>query len=724
MSYITTNWQNSPSTNTPINAANLNHMEQGIYDATNAAAEANSKADANKAQLNALQAREEAATAADMTNTSKVYIYTGSEAGYTFGDWYYYNGSAWVSGGAYNSTAVNTDTTLSLQDVPADAKATGNAINTLDKATIKQNGSYISDTSTYSSYDDLPVGKIFFVSGNSGLTNMPQPSTRFLVMTYSYNGLSSSYKGQIALGDRVSYSRIMVNNTWSQWNRNFNYVTTVTSDFDNYRDGGMYHFADVSGIAHAPASSGGGSLIVFCAAVNSTGTGYITQIAQIGDRLWHRTLTQGSWTEWEIFVTNAMLTHNAANLTEIGKITYQYPFYAIRKEQNILYLGLSNYLFKYDISNPFAPTRTASVNFTGCIENGYYTTAQKTIKITNICANDDYLFCSLRYPTDGLTDMLGADAQGKNFGGLLVIDKATMSIVRTISLPNKCCWVDVKELNDTEVLVLTRMHHGFYVYDVADVLNTETTPQPVFAYDRTLISTAYVGVNDNGAYENAIDNMLEYQSAFLWVDNGNLYCSFGLYRGGVSTWDFTDVLNGNATEITHYDFNDVPAFCSNRTRKDINGTSHTFAYSNYCTYNATVYKGEIVGAFASAYSSIHGQAGDKSGIVYANGLDASDARIASLPLSLIPPNTGIYNGSDVGPTSAVVYHNSAIVNVGCYGLAVFYKGDDGKYVFEKNVPLDNDGTVNTFICIEDNWICTTAALSGHIASCDMILAGF
>lgn len=37
----------------------------------------------------------------NMTDTSKIYLYTGSETGYNNGDWYYYNGSSWVSGGEY-----------------------------------------------------------------------------------------------------------------------------------------------------------------------------------------------------------------------------------------------------------------------------------------------------------------------------------------------------------------------------------------------------------------------------------------------------------------------------------------------------------------------------------------------------------------------------------------------------------------------------------------------
>lgn len=67
-------------------------------------------------------------TAAEMTDTNKIYVYVGSESGYVNGNWYYYDGSKWVSGGVYNSQGFETDKTLMISDAPADAKAVGDKI--------------------------------------------------------------------------------------------------------------------------------------------------------------------------------------------------------------------------------------------------------------------------------------------------------------------------------------------------------------------------------------------------------------------------------------------------------------------------------------------------------------------------------------------------------------------------------------------------------------------
>jgi len=68
-----------------------------------------------------------AATAAAMTDHNRVYVYVGSETGYTAGNWYYWSGSAWTSGGVYNAIALQTDKTLSVSDEAADGKVVGDA---------------------------------------------------------------------------------------------------------------------------------------------------------------------------------------------------------------------------------------------------------------------------------------------------------------------------------------------------------------------------------------------------------------------------------------------------------------------------------------------------------------------------------------------------------------------------------------------------------------------
>lgn len=46
-----------------------------------------------------------ASTASAMTDTSRIYVYVGSQSGYNNGHWYYHNGTAWADGGVYNSIA-------------------------------------------------------------------------------------------------------------------------------------------------------------------------------------------------------------------------------------------------------------------------------------------------------------------------------------------------------------------------------------------------------------------------------------------------------------------------------------------------------------------------------------------------------------------------------------------------------------------------------------------
>ena len=109
-------------------------------------------------------------TAADMVDTTKIYVYTGSESGYTAGHWYYYDGAQWVDGGVYNSgTADNQMSTSSTN--PVQNKVVTAYINDFkDDVDIHRN--LLSDgifgtTQTYSIGKDGSVTQILYKSNNT-----------------------------------------------------------------------------------------------------------------------------------------------------------------------------------------------------------------------------------------------------------------------------------------------------------------------------------------------------------------------------------------------------------------------------------------------------------------------------------------------------------------------------------------------------------------------------
>lgn len=123
-------WENLPARTTALSAQNLNRIENGINDSVNGV-------NSNSHSIAELQTRisqmsggvppTASSTSGMNPEVSPIYVNT------TDGNWYYYNGSAWTSGGQYGGAV--TDTTLSISGSAADAKAVGDAIADFDIAT-------------------------------------------------------------------------------------------------------------------------------------------------------------------------------------------------------------------------------------------------------------------------------------------------------------------------------------------------------------------------------------------------------------------------------------------------------------------------------------------------------------------------------------------------------------------------------------------------------------
>lgn len=262
-----------------------------------------------------------------MTDTDKVYVYIGSEAGWNSGHWYYYDAgtSTWVDGGVYNSVAFVTDTTLSIAGQPADAEAVGNKF----KSVVLGGFTYINSSNKASicngTMDDIPVNTIYTVNSTAGLTNTPTELSgrTFGTVILSSSNVRNKRAGMWQLAVSVQGELWMrgysTSNTWSAWrtiidaNRYKSAVVgaggSLVTDankgdicggsYDGFAPNTIYTIDSTATLTNAPAFSGIITTIMISQSDDRSSLTGQTQFAfSYNGDIGFRVYAGGTWTDW------------------------------------------------------------------------------------------------------------------------------------------------------------------------------------------------------------------------------------------------------------------------------------------------------------------------------------------------------------------------------------------------------------------------------------------
>ena len=152
----------------------------------------------------AIGAPQKASTVAGMTDTDSIYVYTGSETGYTAGNWYYYDGAAWVSGGVYNAVAFDTDTTLTQAGEAADAKAVGDAANRLAELLGGIEDVTYNVSPNLLDFDDVNFKPQYYMNVNTG-----NPAYNAIYNCTGFIPVESGQRYTLTYGTPLGVSRII-----------------------------------------------------------------------------------------------------------------------------------------------------------------------------------------------------------------------------------------------------------------------------------------------------------------------------------------------------------------------------------------------------------------------------------------------------------------------------------------------------------------------------------
>lgn len=140
-----------------------------------------------------------ASTVSEMVDDTKIYVYVGSETGYNYGHWYYYDDTneEWADGGIYTSNVYEVDETLTVMGKPADAKVVGDRLDSIDSDidSIDSDISTLQDTvsNTKLTVVNAPLGTLPF--NNAGAAGGTISVAQYIPAGYTMIGAIPATSG-------------------------------------------------------------------------------------------------------------------------------------------------------------------------------------------------------------------------------------------------------------------------------------------------------------------------------------------------------------------------------------------------------------------------------------------------------------------------------------------------------------------------------------------------
>ena len=332
-------------------------------------------------------------TVSDMTDTSKIYVLT------TDGYWYYHDGTEWVQGGVYGAITIETDTTLTVEGMPADSKAVGDAIAASGSGTsfYVDNPNNILDWTA----EGVLEGEIWYTTnasttnGNGNISDfMPVEPGETICINYcaklkwfnaekaffaNPTGVSDKYYITVTAPEGAAYFRVQASNEHKDGAWVYRYY------------GEYYDFSAYADHVTTPVVTDNSAAVAIAKSVNSgLESGDVDMSKVLDDALPYDAIDQLETFRWSIVDNSKNLagwridaSTGGIYYSGLGTSTEYVTTDFCKVKPGEAYKGYNAYLYGYDADKTYVGALTSAGTYAWTIPEGVYYVRACQLKTVN-----------------------------------------------------------------------------------------------------------------------------------------------------------------------------------------------------------------------------------------------------------------------------------------------------------------------------------------------------